>query len=124
MRAVPVGLYAKAALEKLGIWAAVEPKLAMTENVRAGSRSGRAPGGPARHRLRDRRQGRAERQDHRRVPRETRTPPIIYPAALTTNAKPGAARISRVPAHPGGEDDFRKIRVYRADQAGVVMKVV
>jgi len=34
VRAVPVGLYAKAALEKLGGWAAVEPKMAMTENVR------------------------------------------------------------------------------------------
>ncbi len=35
VRAVPVGKYAKAALEKLGIWAAVEPKMAMAENVRA-----------------------------------------------------------------------------------------
>ena len=33
--AVPVGKYAKAALEKLGAWAAAEPKLAMAENVRA-----------------------------------------------------------------------------------------
>ena len=29
VRAVPVGLYAKAALEKLGAWQAAEPKLAM-----------------------------------------------------------------------------------------------
>src|SRR5262249_55675254 len=29
------GLYAKAALEKLGAWAATEPKLAQAENVRA-----------------------------------------------------------------------------------------
>ena len=35
VRAVPVGKYAKAALEKLGAWTAAEPKLAMTENVRA-----------------------------------------------------------------------------------------
>ena len=35
VRAVPVGIYAKAALEKLGAWAAVEPKMAMAENVRA-----------------------------------------------------------------------------------------
>jgi molybdate transport system substrate-binding protein len=34
-RAVPVGLYAKAALQKLGLWEAVEPKLAMVGNVRA-----------------------------------------------------------------------------------------
>jgi molybdate transport system substrate-binding protein len=35
VRAVPVGKYAKQALEKLGAWAATERKLAMTENVRA-----------------------------------------------------------------------------------------
>src|SRR6516162_696189 len=34
VREVPVGLYAKAALERLGAWAAVEPKMAMAENVR------------------------------------------------------------------------------------------
>ena len=33
--AVPAGRYAKAALEKLGAWAAAEPKLAQAENVRA-----------------------------------------------------------------------------------------
>jgi molybdate transport system substrate-binding protein len=32
---VPVGLYAKAALEKLGLWSAVQPRLASAENVRA-----------------------------------------------------------------------------------------
>jgi molybdate transport system substrate-binding protein len=35
VRAVPAGLYAKAALEKLGAWPAAEPKLAQAENVRA-----------------------------------------------------------------------------------------
>jgi molybdate transport system substrate-binding protein len=35
VRAVPAGLYAKAALQSLGAWAAAEPKLAMAENVRA-----------------------------------------------------------------------------------------
>ena len=35
VKAVPVGKYAKAALEKLGVWTAVKPKLAMAENVRA-----------------------------------------------------------------------------------------
>ncbi len=35
VKAVPAGLYAKAALEKLGAWVAVEPKLAQAENVRA-----------------------------------------------------------------------------------------
>ena len=35
VNAVPAGRYAKAALEKLGAWAAAEPKLAQAENVRA-----------------------------------------------------------------------------------------
>jgi molybdate transport system substrate-binding protein len=35
VRAVPVGRYAKAALEKLGAWAKAVPKMAMAENVRA-----------------------------------------------------------------------------------------
>jgi molybdate transport system substrate-binding protein len=35
VKAVPAGLYAKAALEKLGSWVAAEPKLAQAENVRA-----------------------------------------------------------------------------------------
>ena len=35
VKAVPAGLYAKAALTELGAWAAAEPKLAQAENVRA-----------------------------------------------------------------------------------------
>ena len=35
VNAVPAGRYAKVALEKLGAWAAAEPKLAQAENVRA-----------------------------------------------------------------------------------------
>lgn len=35
VKAVPAGLYAKAALENLGSWAGAEPKLAQGENVRA-----------------------------------------------------------------------------------------
>jgi molybdate transport system substrate-binding protein len=35
VKAVPAGLYAKAALQSLGAWAAAEPKLAMAANVRA-----------------------------------------------------------------------------------------
>jgi molybdate transport system substrate-binding protein len=35
VKAVPAGIYAKAALTKLGAWKAAEPKLAQAENVRA-----------------------------------------------------------------------------------------
>ena len=67
VKAVPVGLYAKAALENLGVWASVEPKMAMAVNVRAFGL--RRPGRSAtRYCLRDRCQDRAGRESHRRFP--------------------------------------------------------
>jgi molybdate transport system substrate-binding protein len=91
VRAVPVGIYAKQALEKLGIWAAVEPKLAMAENVRAALvlvARGEAP------------LGIVYATDAKVEPKvkivgtfpEDSHPPIVYPVALTANAKPDAAR--------------------------------
>jgi molybdate transport system substrate-binding protein len=90
VRAVPAGLYAKAALEKLGAWAAAEPKLAMAENVRAAlvlvSR-GEAP------------LGIVYETDAKIDPGvkivgvfpENSHAPIVYPVALTATAKPDAA---------------------------------
>jgi molybdate transport system substrate-binding protein len=89
VRAVPAGLYAKAALEKLGVWAAVEPKLAMAENVRAALilvARGEAP------------LGIVYETDAKVDPGvkvvgvfpDDSHPPIIYPVALTANAKPDA----------------------------------
>src|SRR3984893_13206802 len=86
-RAVPVGLYAKAALEKLGAWTASEPKLAMVENVRAALvlvARGEAP------------LGIVYETDAKVEPGvkvvgvfpEDSHDPIIYPVAATTNAKP------------------------------------
>ena len=91
VRAVPAGLYAKAALEKLGAWAAAEPKLAMTENVRAALllvARGEAP------------LGIVYETDAKIEPAvkvvgvfpDDSHPPIIYPVALTVNAKPEAAQ--------------------------------
>ena len=91
VRAVPAGLYAKAALEKLGAWAAVEPKLAMAENVRAALvlvARGEAP------------LGIVYETDAKIDPGvkivgvfpEDSHPPIIYPVALTAIAKPDAAQ--------------------------------
>ncbi len=64
VKAVPVGKYAKAALEKLGAWAQVRD---------GGERARRAGSGPARrgsarYRLFHRCEGRIRRQDHRHVP--------------------------------------------------------
>jgi molybdate transport system substrate-binding protein len=90
VRAVPAGLYAKAALEKLGAWTTAEPKLAMAENVRAALllvARGEAP------------LGIVYETDAKIDPGvkivgvfpEDSHPPIIYPVALTANAKPDAA---------------------------------
>ncbi len=91
VRAVPAGLYAKAALEKLDAWAAAEPKMAMAENVRAALflvARGEAP------------LGIVYETDAKIEPNvkivgvfpEDSHPPIVYPAALTTGARPAAAQ--------------------------------
>ncbi|MEX0751897.1 MAG: molybdate ABC transporter substrate-binding protein [Xanthobacteraceae bacterium] len=90
VRAVPAGKYAKAALANLGLWSAVEKKLAMTENVRVALAlvaRGEAPLGivyetdakaePAVKVI-----GIFPSQSH---------PAIVYPVALTAAAKPEAA---------------------------------
>ena len=90
VKAVPVGIYAQAALDKLGIWPAVEPKMAMTANVRAALvlvARGEAP------------LGIVYATDAKVEPGvkvvgtfpEDSHPPIVYPVAATVNAKPEAA---------------------------------
>ncbi len=91
VRAVPVGLYAKAALEKLGVWASVEAKMAMADNVRAALvlvARGEAP------------LGIVYATDAKVEPGvkiiavfpEDSHPPIVYPVALTADAKPDAVQ--------------------------------
>jgi molybdate transport system substrate-binding protein len=85
VEAVPAGRYAKAALEKLGVFASVKDKLAQAENVRAAlllvSR-GEAPAGIV---------YRTDAASDKGVtivgtfPEDTH-PPIVYPVALTANA--------------------------------------
>ena len=91
VRAVPAGKYAKAALEKLGGWAAAAPKLASVENVRAALAlvgRGEAPLGivyetDAKVDPNVKIVGRFPDGSH---------PAIVYPVALTANAKPEAAK--------------------------------
>jgi molybdate transport system substrate-binding protein len=89
VKAVPVGIYAQAALEKLGVWSSVEPKMAMTGNVRAALvlvARGEAP------------LGIVYSTDAKVEPGvkvvgvfpESSHDPIIYPAAATIGAKPDA----------------------------------
>jgi molybdate transport system substrate-binding protein len=91
MRAVPAGKYAKAALEKVGSWAAAEKKLASAENVRAALAlvgRGEAPLGIVYET-----DARIEKNVKivGRFPDDS-YPAITYPVALTANAKPEAAR--------------------------------
>lgn len=91
VKAVPAGLYAKAALESLGAWKDAEPKLAQAENVRATLAfvaRGETP------------LGIVYATDAQIEPKvkiigvfpDGSYPPVTYPAAATTNAKPTAAR--------------------------------
>ncbi|MEA2838370.1 MAG: molybdate transport system substrate-binding protein [Bradyrhizobium sp.] len=90
VKAVPVGKYAKASLEKLGAWSAAEPKFAMAESVRAAltlvSRGEAALGivysTDAKVDPGVKIVGIFPADSH---------PAIIYPVAATTTAKPEAA---------------------------------
>jgi molybdate transport system substrate-binding protein len=87
VKSVPVGKYAKAALEKLGAWTAAEPKFAMAESVRAALTlvaRGEATLGivystDAKVEPGVKVVGTFPADSH---------PPIIYPVAATTTAKP------------------------------------
>jgi molybdate transport system substrate-binding protein len=90
---VPAGLYARAALTKLGVWEKVADRLARAENVRAALAyvaRGEAPLGIV---------YRTDALAERRVrvvdvfPADSH-PPISYPLALTARARPDAVRYS------------------------------
>jgi len=88
---VPAGRYAKAALESLGAWPAVQKRLAMAENVRTALMyvaRGEAPLGIVYFT-----DARAEPRVRvvARFPADTHAP-IIYPVALTKRASPEAAQ--------------------------------
>src|SRR4029078_11491457 len=91
VRSVPAGQYAKAALEKLGLWQSVAPKLAMAENVRAALTlvaRGEAVLGivyltDAKVEPRVKAIGTFPANSH---------PPIVYPVALTLTAQAEAER--------------------------------
>src|SRR5438445_538250 len=89
VKAVPVGKYAKAALEKLGAWAAAEPKFAMADSVRAAlTLVARGEASLGIVYATD-----AKVEPGVKVvgtfPEDTH-PPIIYPVAATAPAKPEA----------------------------------
>jgi molybdate transport system substrate-binding protein len=83
---VPVGKYAKTALEKLGLWAIVEPNLALTDNVRAALAFVARDEAPL---------GIVYLTDAKSEPKvkviatfpADSHPPIVYPVALTSTAQ-------------------------------------
>ena len=88
---VPAGIYAREALEKLGVWSSVVPRLVRAENVRAALEyvaRGDAPLGIV---------YRTDALVEKRVrvvgvfPADSH-PPIVYPVALTRRARGAAAR--------------------------------
>jgi molybdate transport system substrate-binding protein len=94
VKAVPVGLYAKAALEKLGVWPSVEPKMVMAVNVRAAL---------AYVACREVALGIVYATDAKIAPGvkvvgvfpDNSHNPIIYPMAATANAKPSTMQYLR-----------------------------
>ncbi len=92
VKAVPAGKYAKAALEKLGVWDAVAPKIAPVENVRAALAL--VAHGEAAFAIVYETDARAEPKVKVAgvFPKETH-PPILYPIAMTkAAASPQAAK--------------------------------
>jgi molybdate transport system substrate-binding protein len=87
VKEVPIGLYAKAALEKLGVWPSVESKMAMTINVRAALAYAARGEGPL---------SIVYATDAKIEPGvkvvgvfpDNSDDPIVYPVAATVNAKP------------------------------------
>jgi molybdate transport system substrate-binding protein len=104
---VPAGLYARAALTQLGVWAMVEPHLARAENVRAALAyvaRGDAPLGIVYG---------TDAQAEKRVrvvavfPADSH-PPIVYPAAVTAQGQPEAARYVQFLRAPPAQEIFAR----------------
>ena len=107
VKAVPAGLYAKAALEKLGSWTAAEPKLAQAENVRATLAFVARDETPV---------GIVYETDAKIEPKvkiigafpDDSFPPVTYPAAATADSKPAAARYLGFLATPAAKAIFER----------------
>ena len=118
---MPAGLYAKAALEKLGSWAAAEPKLAQAENVRATLAfvaRGETPIGIV------------YETDAKVEPKvkiagvfpDNSYPPVTYPVAATANAKLDAVKYLQFLRGKAAKAIFEKYGFSFLGEAGVVTK--
>jgi molybdate transport system substrate-binding protein len=104
---VPAGLYARAALIKLGVWDGVQSHLARAENVRAALAyvaRDEAPLGIVY--LTDAQAGQRVRVVD--VFPEDAYPPILYPAAVTAHAPPQAQAYLEFLSGPEAREIFRR----------------
>ena len=119
VKAVPAGKYGKAALEKLGVWASVEGKVAQAENVRAALKlvsTGEAPLGIVY-------QTDAAAEPGVKIigtfPEETH-PPIVYPVGVTADSKNAdAAAYREISSVRQGQGAFRSAGFHYARAGGV-----
>lgn len=106
-RAVPAGQYGRAALEHLGLWQEVTGQMVESDNVRAALRlvlQGEAAMGIA---YESDQVGLPDLAILGRFPEESH-PPILYPLALLTEAKPGAEALYHALQGPEAKDTFEK----------------
>jgi molybdate transport system substrate-binding protein len=104
---VPAGRYARAALESLGVWSEIEPRLARAENVRAALAfvaRGEAPFGIVYE---------TDALAEKKVRVVDVFPPqahprIVYPVAATVAAKSGASRFAQFLLDPAAQATFRR----------------
>lgn len=104
---VPAGKYARAALEKLGVWNAVSGRIAAAESVRAALTFVAREEAPL---------GIVYETDALAEPKVTVVaafstglhPPVIYPAALLKDAKPPAAAYLAFLSSPRSKDLFQR----------------
>ena len=116
VKAVPAGKY-EAALEKLGVWPAVEAKIAQAENVRAALAlvaSGEAPLVIVSYETDAHAEPKVKILDV--FPDDTH-PAIVYPVAVTTAAKSAdAAYRGRREAEQKSQNRQRRVSLQRVDQ--------
>ena len=104
---VPIGRYAQAALEKLGVWNSVSSRIAAAENVRVSLAFVAREEAPL---------GIVYETDARSEPKVRIVaefgpglhPPVVYPAAVVARAKPNAAAYAAYLSSPAAKAIFQR----------------
>jgi molybdenum ABC transporter molybdate-binding protein len=99
---VPVGIYARQALERLGVWSSVAQRIAPTDDVRAALLL-------------------VERGGRRRLPGRQPRPDHLSVRGHPVGRHPGGARAARLHGGPGGAAALCEVRL-RPDHPGLVTR--